>query len=121
MDVDDEGELHVTPVKPNQARQLIEELMLLANRLVAQELSDKDIPALYRVHEDPSEAKIQALQGSLGKLGYEIGHGARRAARPARDHPAGRRANPRRNSSTRCCCAPSNKLATARTTWGTSV
>ena len=72
VDVDDEGELHVTPVKPNQARQLIEELMLLANRLVAQELSDKDIPALYRVHEDPSEAKIQALQGSLGKLGYEI-------------------------------------------------
>ena len=72
VDVDDEGELHVTPVRPNQARQLIEELMLLANRLVAQELSSKDIPALYRVHEDPSDAKIQALQGSLGKLGYEI-------------------------------------------------
>ena len=72
VDVDDEGELHVTPVRPNQARQLIEELMLLANRLVAQELSNKDIPALYRVHEDPSDAKIQTLQGSLGKLGYEI-------------------------------------------------
>ena len=72
VDVDDEGELHVTPVRPNQARQLIEELMLLANRLVAQELSDKDIPALYRVHEDPSDAKLQSLQSSLGKLGYEI-------------------------------------------------
>ena len=72
VDVDAEGELHVTPVRPNQARQLIEELMLLANRLVAQELSSKDIPALYRVHEDPSEAKLQALQGNLGRLGYKL-------------------------------------------------
>jgi len=72
VDVDEAGELHVTPVRSNQARQLIEELMLLANRLVAQELSAKDVPALYRVHEDPSEAKIQALQGSLGKLGYTL-------------------------------------------------
>ena len=72
VDVTDEGELSVTPVRPNQARQLIEELMLLANRLVAQELSAKDIPALYRVHEDPSEAKIQALVGNLGRLGYKL-------------------------------------------------
>lgn len=72
VDVSAEGELEVTPVRPNQARQLIEELMLLANRLVAQELSAKDIPTLYRVHEDPSEAKLQALVGSLGRLGYEL-------------------------------------------------
>ncbi len=72
VDVTADGELNVTPVRPNQARQLIEELMLLANRLVAQELSAKDIPALYRVHEDPSEAKIQALVGNLGRLGYKL-------------------------------------------------
>ena len=72
VDVTDEGELSVTPIRPNQARQLIEELMLLANRLVAQDLSAKDIPALYRVHEDPSEAKVQALVGSLGRLGYKL-------------------------------------------------
>ena len=72
VDVSAAGELEVTPIRPNRARQLIEELMLLANRLVAQELSAKDIPALYRVHEDPSEAKLQALQGSLGRLGYKL-------------------------------------------------
>ncbi|MEX2534050.1 MAG: ribonuclease R [Trueperaceae bacterium] len=70
VDVDEEGALHLTPIRSNQARQLIEELMLLSNRLVAKELHDKDIPALYRVHEDPSEEKIQALQKALAKLGY---------------------------------------------------
>jgi ribonuclease R len=72
VDIDEHGALHLMPVHSNAARQLIEELMLLANRLVAKELSERDVPALYRVHEDPSEAKIQALQKALGKLGYEL-------------------------------------------------
>ncbi len=72
VDVDDKGDLHVVPIRSNAARQLIEELMLLANRLVAQELSSKDIPALYRVHEDPSDEKLQNLQRSLARLGYTL-------------------------------------------------
>ena len=72
VDVDEDGELVLTPIRPNQARQLIEELMLLANRLVAKELDSKDIPALYRVHEDPSDEKIDALQKALAKLGYTL-------------------------------------------------
>lgn len=72
VDVDEKGALHVVPIKSNEARQMIEELMLLANRLVAKELSSRDIPALYRVHEDPSDAKVQELQKSLGRLGYQI-------------------------------------------------
>lgn len=72
VDVDDQGALHVTPVRSNAARRLIEELMLLANRKVAEELSRRDVPALYRVHEDPSEEKIQALQKALAKLGYTL-------------------------------------------------
>ena len=72
VDVDEKGALHVVPVKSNAARQMIEELMLLANKLVAKDLSNKDIPTLYRVHEDPSDSKIQALQKSLAKLGYTI-------------------------------------------------
>ena len=72
VDVDEEGALHLTPIRSNQARQLIEELMLLANRLVAAELSKKEIPALYRVHEDPSTEKLQNLQKALAKLGYTL-------------------------------------------------
>jgi ribonuclease R len=72
VDVDDRGALHLTPVRSNAARQLIEELMLLANRLVAQEMHKRDIPALYRVHEDPSSEKIQVLQKALQRLGYQV-------------------------------------------------
>ena len=72
VEVDAEGTLHLTPVRSNQARQLIEELMLLANRLVAKELSARDIPALYRVHEDPNEEKIAVLQKALARLGYTL-------------------------------------------------
>ena len=72
VDVDDEGTLHVTPIRSDTARQLIEELMLLANRIVAQELTRRDVPALFRIHEDPSSEKIAALQKALGKLGYTL-------------------------------------------------
>jgi len=72
VDVDEQGALHVTPVRSDAARQLVEEMMLLANRMVAQELSRRDIPALFRVHEDPSADKIQALQRALAKLGYTL-------------------------------------------------
>jgi ribonuclease R len=72
VDVDEQGALHVTPVRSDAARQLIEELMLLANRKVAEELSKRDVPALFRVHEDPSEEKILALQKALARLGYTL-------------------------------------------------
>ncbi len=72
VEVDDQGALHVTPVRSNAARQLVEEMMLLANRVVAAELSRREVPALFRVHEDPSAEKIQALQKALSRLGYVL-------------------------------------------------
>ncbi|MCA9837870.1 MAG: ribonuclease R [Trueperaceae bacterium] len=70
-----EGDLELKPIRSNLARQLIEELMLLANRLVAKELASKDIPALFRVHEDPSEEKLANLHKALNKLGYTLDPG----------------------------------------------
>jgi len=72
VDVDDRGALHLTPVRSNAARRLVEEMMLLANRLVAKELHDAGVPTLYRVHEDPSEDKVRMLQKALQRLGYEV-------------------------------------------------
>ena len=72
VDVDDRGALHLTPVRSNAARRLVEEMMLLANRLVAKELHDAGVPTLYRVHEDPSEEKVRTLQKALQRLGYEV-------------------------------------------------
>jgi ribonuclease R len=72
VDVDERGDLHLTPVSSNAARRLVEEMMLLANRLVAQEMRKRDLPALYRVHEDPSVEKIQILEKALHRLGYQV-------------------------------------------------
>ena len=72
VDVDERGDLHLTPVSSNAARQLVEEMMLLANRLVAQEMRKRDLPTLYRVHEEPGTEKIQILQKALQRLGYQI-------------------------------------------------
>lgn len=71
VDVQD-GEMEIIPIRSNVARQLIEEFMLLANRLVAKELSKRDIPALYRVHAYPSEQRLATLQENLQRLGYTI-------------------------------------------------
>jgi ribonuclease R len=71
VDVDESGELQLTPIRSNAARRLIEEMMLLANRVVARELSAAEVPTLYRVHEEPSEEKLRILQKALQRLGYQ--------------------------------------------------
>ena len=72
VEIDDDGKLQIKPIKANKARQLIEELMLLANKYVAREMTKLEIPALFRVHESPSFEKLQILQKALAKLGYLI-------------------------------------------------
>lgn len=72
VDIGEAGEIHLIPQTEPEARSLIEELMLLANRIVAKYLSDKGLPALYRVHEDPTEMAYAKLVGQLSKLGYEL-------------------------------------------------
>ncbi|MBF6594896.1 MAG: RNB domain-containing ribonuclease [Thermaceae bacterium] len=72
VEVGEEGDLHLIPQQEPKARSLIEELMLLANRIVAQHLAERGIPALFRVHEDPSEAALNKLVNALGRLGYSL-------------------------------------------------
>ncbi|MGZ6485377.1 MAG: ribonuclease R [Pseudobdellovibrio sp.] len=52
------------------AHRLIEELMLAANVAVAKFLSSKEIPAFYRVHEEPDGEKIASLQKYMENLGH---------------------------------------------------
>lgn len=72
VEVDQDGNLHLIPQREPKARNLIEELMLLANRTVAKHLSERQIPALFRVHEDPSEEAFNKLMNALGKQGYSL-------------------------------------------------
>jgi len=54
------------------AESLIEEFMLLANEAVAQYLADHRLPALYRVHEAPTEEKLKDFRVMAGALGYRL-------------------------------------------------
>ncbi len=51
------------------AHRLIEELMLAANVAVAKFLTNKQVPAIYRVHESPDPLKIAILQKHLEQFG----------------------------------------------------
>ena len=77
--------VHIKESKP--AHQLIEEFMLLANRTVAERISDasrQDItPALhlkkrtpptfvYRIHEAPDEEKLRNLSEFVARMGYKL-------------------------------------------------
>ncbi|MEO6346959.1 MAG: ribonuclease R, partial [Aquaticitalea sp.] len=56
------------------ANKLIEEFMLLANKKVA-EYVGKQSPKktfVYRVHDEPDESKLAALQGIVSKFGYKL-------------------------------------------------
>jgi ribonuclease R/exosome complex exonuclease DIS3/RRP44 len=56
------------------ANKLIEEFMLLANRSVA-EFIGKQSPKktfIYRVHDEPDDEKIAALEGIIKRFGYKL-------------------------------------------------
>jgi ribonuclease R len=52
-----------------ESHQLIEHLMIAANEAVARLLSERDVPALYRIHERPEPAGAQRLLEQLESLG----------------------------------------------------
>ncbi|NQZ53837.1 MAG: ribonuclease R [Piscirickettsiaceae bacterium] len=66
----------IEPRERNDAHRLIEEFMVAANVCAAQFLLTNKIPALYRIHETPSEEKLTGLREFLGELGLSLGGGS---------------------------------------------
>lgn len=54
------------------AHRLIEEMMLSANVAVAKFFHQKEIPAIYRIHEAPNEDMIQILEKYLATFGGRV-------------------------------------------------
>lgn len=59
------------------SHKLIEEFMVLANVAAAQALEQRHMPCLYRVHDQPDLAKLEALREFLGTLGVSLPAGPR--------------------------------------------
>nr|WP_245745509.1 ribonuclease R [Deinococcus reticulitermitis] len=70
VDVDKDGRMELIPIREETARGMIEDLMLLANKVVARFLLEREIPTLFRVHEEPTLQKFQEVTGAIGRLGF---------------------------------------------------
>jgi len=58
--LDERGRVErIEKVENDVSHQLIEEFMLLANEAVAGQLMGRNVPAIYRVHEEPDERRLQ--------------------------------------------------------------
>ncbi|NLW77900.1 MAG: ribonuclease R [Ruminococcaceae bacterium] len=55
-----------------KAERLIEEFMLLANTAAAQLAEERNIPFIYRVHDNPSPDKVEQLKAVLTAVGLEV-------------------------------------------------
>lgn len=80
--LDEKGRpLSVMVKESKEANHLIEEFMLLANRTVAQSLSDsssvKDRSFVYRIHAQPESEKLANLSAFVGTLGYRLNASAK--------------------------------------------
>ncbi|AFP84878.1 ribonuclease R [secondary endosymbiont of Ctenarytaina eucalypti] len=65
----------IEPVQRNDAHKLIEECMILTNISAARFVEKHKEPALYRVHDRPSDEHINSLRAILGELGLTLGGG----------------------------------------------
>lgn len=76
MIFNDDGKIdRIEPTSRNEAHKIIEECMLAANVCAADYLESNKHAAIYRVHEGPSEEKLELLRGFMGKFGFNVGGG----------------------------------------------
>jgi ribonuclease R len=73
FNLSDEGEPEGVYFKVSKdANHLIEEFMLLANKKVAEYIGKQKKTFIYRIHDEPNEDKLFAMQAVIAKFGHKI-------------------------------------------------
>lgn len=54
------------------SHRLIEDFMILANEVVANDLEARELSTMYRIHERPSREKVEALAETLATFGLQV-------------------------------------------------
>lgn len=78
IELDEDG--NVTGIRLREAltsHRIVEDFMILANRAAASLLIERNIPTIFRVHEEPTREKIIALGDFLKTLGLGLSRGER--------------------------------------------
>ena len=71
--VDDKGRvLDVYERKTDEAEELIESFMLIANETVAFHMFHANLPSIYRIHEQPDNIKLKIALQTVAKLGFPV-------------------------------------------------
>lgn len=71
--LDENGKpVDIKPYDRNAATKIIEDFMLMANETVAEEYFWRELPFLYRTHEQPDEEKIRKLSTFINNFGFHI-------------------------------------------------
>ena len=71
--LDDNKEvIDIKPYEVGQANYIIEEFMLLANKVVAETFCNMDAPFIYRIHETPDIEKLKEVNEVISNLGASI-------------------------------------------------
>ncbi len=71
--LDDNGDVEAIKLRQHyDSHKLIEEFMICANVAAAEALEAKESPALYRIHEEPSQDKIEAIRQGLAGMGFNL-------------------------------------------------
>ena len=66
---------NIVPTERNDAHRMIEECMILANVCAARFVKKHEIPALHRIHDGPTPAKLADLRTFLSGVGLTLGGG----------------------------------------------
>ena len=64
--------IEIKPYERAIANRVIEEFMLSANETIAEHMFKEHLPFVYRIHENPDEAKLQKFREFVFNLGYYI-------------------------------------------------
>lgn len=73
MMFDDVGKIEkIVPTQRNDAHRLIEECMLAANVCAANYLLENEHPTLFRIHDGPSEEKLESLRSMLKDFALQL-------------------------------------------------
>jgi ribonuclease R len=64
-----------------ESHRLIEDYMILANEVVANDMEALDLPGMYRIHEPPAAEKVEALAETLATFGIAVPR--RKSLKPA--------------------------------------
>ncbi len=71
--LDDQGiPIEIKKREHGLAEQLIEEFMIAANRIVSEDMSWKEIPFIYRVHDQPDSDRLQDFNEFIHDFGYHL-------------------------------------------------